>query len=153
MLQLNQITYIAVGFVMAVALFYVVQIGKRMRELLAVKLKSAVLGLILYAIAIAVCMDRRYPPIQTLGISVAVGLLPLCLIRRPKQSRYVPTRIKRAVVQRDLRGEQYDAKRHHLDHIVPYSKGGDTSVENLRVLSRKANLKKSAKMPRVKDFL
>lgn len=151
--QFNQIVYIAVGFVTAVALFYVVQIGKRMRELLAVKLKRVALGLVFYGIAVVVCMDLRYPLIQTLGISMAVGLLPLVLVRRPKQSRYIPSRVKRAVLERDLRGERYDSKHHHLDHIVPYSKGGDTSVENLRVLSRKANLQKGAKMPQVKDFL
>lgn len=31
----------------------------------------------------------------------------------------------------------------HGDHVVPYSKGGDTSVENCQLISQKANQKKS----------
>lgn len=34
----------------------------------------------------------------------------------------------------------------HLDHIIPFSKGGDTSVENLQLLCQKCNLKKSNKI-------
>lgn len=34
----------------------------------------------------------------------------------------------------------------HLDHIIPFSKGGDTSVENLQLLCQKCNLTKSNKI-------
>ena len=34
----------------------------------------------------------------------------------------------------------------HLDHIIPFSKGGDTSVENLQLLCQKCNLQKSNKI-------
>lgn len=34
----------------------------------------------------------------------------------------------------------------HLDHIIPFSKGGDTSVENLQLLCQKCNLEKSNKI-------
>jgi len=125
-----------------------------MREHLATRLKRVVLSLVVYGVAIAVCQSREFPPVQTVAISViAAVLLPSWTIESPKRSRRVPAHIKSAVLQRDLRSEPYDPKRHHLDHIVPYSMGGDTSIENLRVLPKEANLKKRAKMPRVKDFL
>ena len=34
----------------------------------------------------------------------------------------------------------------HLDHIIPFSKCGDTSVENLQLLCQKCNLEKSNKI-------
>lgn len=34
----------------------------------------------------------------------------------------------------------------HLDHIIPFSKGGDSSVENLQLLCQKCNLHKSNKI-------
>lgn len=34
----------------------------------------------------------------------------------------------------------------HLDHIIPFSKGGDSSVENLQILCQECNLKKSNKI-------
>ena len=34
----------------------------------------------------------------------------------------------------------------HLNHIIPFSKGGDTSVENLQLLCQKCNLEKSNKI-------
>jgi CRISPR/Cas system Type II protein with McrA/HNH and RuvC-like nuclease domain len=36
------------------------------------------------------------------------------------------------------------------DHIIPYSKGGPTTVENGQLIDKKANQSKSAKMPELK---
>lgn len=35
----------------------------------------------------------------------------------------------------------------HVDHVHPRSKGGSNDYENLRVISRKRNLEKGAKVP------
>ena len=147
----QQLLFIGLGFLSAVVLFYVVQVGKRMRKLLAVKLKRVVLSLALCAIAGSVCTSQGYSTAQTIVISLSAMLLPLWLIPSPKKSRYIPANVKQTVLASS--DVDYDPKRHHLDHIVPLSKGGDTSAANLRVLTRGANLRKGAKMPRLKDFL
>jgi len=40
-----------------------------------------------------------------------------------------------------------NGKEIHADHILPYSKGGETTVENGQLLTRKDNLRKSNKTP------
>ena len=60
--------------------------------------------------------------------------------------------MRRAVIARDLQGAPFNPKLHHLDHIVPFSKGGDHSVKNLRVLAKTENLRRGARMPKLKDF-
>ena len=58
-----------------------------------------------------------------------------------------------AVIARDLKGERFDPNLHDVDHIVPFSKGGDHSEANLRVLSRSENRRRGAKMPKFRDLL
>ena len=61
----------------------------------------------------------------------------------------IPASVKRAVLERDgaacvLCGR---AEPIHLDHYVPWSKGGVHSVDNLRVLCAPCNYRKGASMP------
>jgi len=65
-----------------------------------------------------------------------------------KQGRYLPRDIMLKVVRRDnqicqmchkhVRDDEVE-----FDHIIPYSKGGPTAVENIRLLCRSCNRKKS----------
>ena len=66
-----------------------------------------------------------------------------------RRSRHIPKSIKRAVIARDLKDEEYDPTIHHLDHLWPFSKGGSHTTDNLRVIAKKRNLKKGAKRPRM----
>ena len=61
--------------------------------------------------------------------------------------------MRAAVIARDLKGQPFDRRIHQIDHIVPVSRGGDNSIENLRVISRDRNLKKGARMPSLRDLL
>lgn len=59
----------------------------------------------------------------------------------------IPTNVRRIVIERDgLRcvycGEDLQRNEVHLDHVIPESKGGTTSVPNLQVTCRKCNLDK-----------
>jgi len=71
-------------------------------------------------------------------------------LRDTSKKRYIPREILLKVVRRDgqicqqCKSNVLDTEL-HLDHIIPLSKGGPTSVDNLRVLCEKCNLSKSDK--------
>jgi len=143
-LNFQQLVLIGVGFGLAVVLFYVVQVAKRMRRLLGIKVKRIVFSVALYFGTAETCHNNGLDMGRTLLISIGVGLLPLLLIRSPKQSRSIPKAIKRAVIARDQPSGGYSSRRYHFDHTVPFKRGGDTSFENLRLIpnsriSRKAH--------------
>jgi hypothetical protein len=71
----------------------------------------------------------------------------------PQRTRRIPKHIRRAVIERDLKGEPFDPNLHHLDHIIPFSKGGDHSVANLRVMNKTENMRRGARMPHWKELL
>lgn len=62
--------------------------------------------------------------------------------------RLIPTKVKRAVWERDggmcvICGS---SEQLHFDHIIPYSKGGADTLENLQILCVTCNLKKGARI-------
>ena len=63
-------------------------------------------------------------------------------------SRYIPKEIVKAVWERDHGRCQIcgSKRRIHYDHHIPLSKGGSNTVENMRILCQKCNLKKSDKI-------
>lgn len=70
----------------------------------------------------------------------------------PNPTRHVPSSVKAEVWQRDggicqQCGRRVDRTEIHFDHHVPFSRGGQSTVENLRVLCAPCNLSKGAKMP------
>lgn len=86
-------------------------------------------------------------------LALGAALLSFVLIRPPRRSRYIPADVRKAVLRRDLGHERrYDSRRHAIDHRVPYSKGGESTVDNLRVLGRLENARKRDRMPSRQDF-
>ena len=94
-----------------------------------------------------------YSQRDAIVFSILLGLsAAFIVVRPPKSDRRVPKRVRRDVIARDLKGVPFDPKLHHIDHIVPFSKGGDHSEENLRVMPKSDNLRRGARMPKFKDF-
>lgn len=65
-----------------------------------------------------------------------------------RQGRYIPRDVMLKVVRRDnhicqVCHSHIPDDQIEFDHIIPYSKGGPTTVENLRLLCRSCNRKKS----------
>jgi len=69
-----------------------------------------------------------------------------------RRKRYIPRSVERAVIARDLKGEKYDGKKHHIDHVWPFARGGSHTTDNLRVIEKKKNLKKGARRPRIREM-
>lgn len=72
--------------------------------------------------------------------------------RATRRSRYIPAATRRAVIERDSKGEKVGPQNYHIDHIWPFSKGGSNTTDNLRVIPKAKNLKKGAKRPRLREM-
>lgn len=140
-----------------VLVWYLYQVGSRKKSRVRYKLKRIAVGMPVYVIAVVVLRNNHgFTDAQAALISavMAMGIVWL-LVNPPRQSRRIPTAVRRAVIARDLesKGLTWDAKKYHIDHIVPFSKGGDNSIRNLRVEPKAKNLRKGNKMPRLRDFI
>jgi 5-methylcytosine-specific restriction endonuclease McrA len=97
--------------------------------------------------------ELRIPSNNALLMSGLVALTVFFSRKRAvHRSRYIPASVKRAVIARDLKGERYNPAKHHIDHVWPFSKGGSNTIDNLRVIEKKENLKKRAKRPRMREI-
>lgn len=136
--------------------WYLYQIGSRKKQRLRYKLKQISLSLVTYSIAIALLRNHGFPELEVALISMLVGMgSAWLLVKPPKQERRIPTAVRREVIARDLlsKGLKWDPAKHHIDHVVPFSRGGDHSPRNLRVIEKQKNLRKGGKMPRVRDLM
>jgi hypothetical protein len=146
--------WFVVALVVAPIAYYYLQVARRKREVIRYKMRriGVYLGCIL--IGIAIIPSHGYSIQDAAIFSMFVGMsAAFVLIRPPKIDRRIPHRIRRAVIARfEAKGERFDRNLHDIDHIVPFSKGGDHSVENLRVILRSVNRSRGAKMPKFRDF-
>jgi hypothetical protein len=146
------LVHIAVGVLLASVGIRAYHHAIRKGDWLLYKLKLMGAFVVLYGGGIVVLRAMGQPFSTVLLGSILLGLLAKLIIKKP-DSRYISKHVKRAVIERDLGDEEdYDPEVHHFDHIVPYSEGGDNSVKNLRLVSKRYNLRKGARRPRLRDF-
>jgi hypothetical protein len=71
------------------------------------------------------------------------------------RSRWIPAAKRRKAVARwEARtGKHFDPDAYELDHIIPFAKGGWHTLDNLRVIRKKANRAKAHKEPDFGDWL
>lgn len=125
-----------------------IEIARRRRREVRFRVKRTMVSLALYLGGTFVMNAMGYGPVHSIFVGFLMGVAGgFVLVRPPSRNRRIPKRIRQAVIARDLKNVPFDPAFHHLDHIVPYSRGGDHSVENLRVLQKLDNIRRGAKMP------
>ena len=115
-------------------------------------LKAFIVFLVLMAVLAGTQLQTHLQPAQAEVISGVAAFLFFVRWQSQRRSRYIPKATKRAVIARDLKGEKYDSKKHHIDHVWPHSRGGSQTKDNLRVIEKKKNLQKGAKRPGLRDM-
>jgi hypothetical protein len=112
-------------------------------------------ALVFAALVVALSAIRNWTRLnssQEQLIAFIGAVISMSRFQSRRRSRYIPKATRRAVVARDLRGEQYDPRKHHIDHVWPFSKGGSHTFDNLRVIEKKKNLRKGAKRPGLREM-
>jgi hypothetical protein len=133
---------------------YKIRYNRRRKDYLRLKVKRTVIGIGVYFASAFLLMHVGYKAIEGIAFGIVAGTAAgFVLVRPPRRSRTIPAHIKREVINRDLKGVEFDPKLHHIDHIVPYSLDGDHSPENLRVIPKVENLRRGARRPKLKELL
>ncbi|HVA01299.1 MAG TPA: HNH endonuclease domain-containing protein [Terriglobia bacterium] len=152
--DLNTVLIVGVGIL--VFAWYAYQIASRKQQWIRYKAKRMLVFLIVYAAGVYVLAQQRLPSLEVGVFSALAGLgSGWLLVAPPKSARRIPRTVRRQVIARDLtsKGLDWDPAKYHIDHIVPFSRGGDNSLRNLRVVQKEKNLRKGDKMPSFWDFL
>jgi hypothetical protein len=133
-------------------LLYQLQLARRKKQRIRFKSRRIGVYLVCALTGIVILTSHGYTVIESGLFSIAVGIVASFFVRPPQRTRRIPTKVRRYVISRDLKGERFNPKLHDVDHIVPYSRGGDHSPENLRVVLRSINRSRGAKMPGFRDL-
>jgi HNH endonuclease len=108
-------------------------------------------AVIVFCLSMAVLLGDNFRPDSAAPLSAVIGLFVAILITE-ERSRYIPASVRRKVIARDLKGEQFDSAKHHIDHIVPFSRGGSHTADNLRVITKRDNLRKGKRRPKFREL-
>jgi len=148
--------YAAGAIAASIAVWYSYQIASRKTARVRYKLRLIVIYVGVTLVAFAVLKSERISANKAGIFAILAGCGVAYLITKPpKQTRRIPKAVRAAVIARDLtsNGLEWDSDKYHFDHVVPFSRGGDNSVRNLKIKEKHKNLSKGAKMPGVREFL
>lgn len=120
------------------------------REAIAWWIRALCRSLVAFSCALLVTAALHVTGTTAAFIAWLCAAVAIATVKR--RSRHVPAGVKRYVIARDLKGVQYDPKAHHIDHVWPFSRGGGSTADNLRVIARTDNLRKGARKPRLRDM-
>lgn len=136
-----------IGMLLLFGVLVVLSVYRR-RESVAQKLRQAFISISVFVLTFLVFKQITHDSKTALIVAIFAELIVIQRTR-PRRTRYVSRMEKRKVVERFERqtGQRYNSKKHHIDHVVPYSRGGGNRADNLRIRTKEENLAKSAKSP------
>ncbi len=143
------------GLAIAIVFAFVVSIHRRreaIRHKFRVLIGHFVIPLGAYFAAADYLAQAGRPTLESIAIGLAVAGFFVVLADRTiprRRSRHVPRIERRKAIARFERGtgERYDPRLYDIDHVVPFSRGGSNTADNLRVVSRSKNRSKGARSP------
>jgi len=144
-MQDNQLLlYVVVG-AFAAALFLSLY---RRREYYSYKLNLLLRMVLAYGVGIAIAVglfhQQGFSPIVwgwLAGLLVFIGT-------KPRGRNFSASTKRRARAEFELRtGKKFNSRKHEYDHVVPHSRGGGSTADNIRVVEKKSNRSKGAKSP------
>jgi hypothetical protein len=115
-------------------------------------LKAMIVFCILMAVLTAMRLQTHLLPSQEQIMAGFAALLFFGHWQTKRRSRHISKATRRAVIERDLKGQKFDSEKYHVDHVWPHSRGGSNTADNLRVIEKRTNLQKGAKRPRMRDM-
>lgn len=132
----------------AFAVFSLVLVGiRRRREGIRYRLGRVILVELAYLTVAFLLLAVGQNPV----VAILAGFVCALLVdrRTPARSRYIPRSERRKAIARwELRtGRKFNPRLYHVDHVVPFAKGGSSTADNLQVMERRKNLSKGAKSP------
>jgi hypothetical protein len=118
----------------------------RRREAIEHAVRQIAVAAVIAGFAFYLLWKGGLPPFSAYIFAVAIGVL----IRRaqPRRSRYISARVKRHAVAKHEKetGKTFRRGRDEFDHILPHSRGGGNSEDNIQVLPKKRNRQKGARV-------
>jgi hypothetical protein len=121
----------------------------RRREGILHFVRRAIVAELTYFILAAYLAQKGVPALGAVAIGALAALAVERLLVAPR-SRHIPAAQKRKAIAAYERktGRKYDRKTDEFDHDVPFSKGGSSTADNLRIRTRVENRRKGNKTPR-----
>lgn len=137
----------SITYVIAFALVSLVLLSiYRRREGIRHRLRSVLRVELAYLIVAFLLVKAGQSPV----VAILAGFVCALLVDRsaPGRRRYIPKSERRKAIARfELTGRKFNPRVHDLDHVIPFSKGGSSTADNLRVTERRKNRAKGAKSP------
>ena len=136
--------------------WYSYEIASRKKGQIWFKTKRCITGVGAYLTTAWILAEQGLPVGEAVAVGLFAGLgLGWLLVKIPKRNRRIPKAMRRQVIARDLtsKGLKWNSAKYHIDHVVPFSRGGDHSLRNLRVVEKESNLRKGGRMPSMREFL